>query len=229
MSPHVLPPYGLRRASLRWSQGYGPLPDPQSSPKGTPCTPVAGTTSRRSSGARHLRTPHHREGRDGFRVATRSCARIVLEAPVPQPQGGLLLHRGNGSVVEPDGTVHEITPGVIYVLPDHEAARPARRAPRTMHLISVFNPAIARDEKHDPVGGRLLQLLSPGTVTGASTTSPPRRRRRRRPVVGWRGAQPVRPRAHRAPQHPPGAGADRDRGGSSTPWASSPWPRTRPT
>lgn len=51
---------------------------------------------------------------------------------------------GNGSVVEPDGTVHEITPGVIYVLPDHEP-HDLRGGTEDMHLISVFNPAITGD------------------------------------------------------------------------------------
>ena len=50
-------------------------------------------------------------------------------------------------VVEPDGTVHEITPGVIYVLPDHEP-HDLRGGTEDMHLISVFNPAITGDEKH---------------------------------------------------------------------------------
>ena len=54
---------------------------------------------------------------------------------------------GSGSVVEEDGTVHEITPGVIYVLPNHEP-HDLRGGTEDMHLISVFNPAITGDEKH---------------------------------------------------------------------------------
>ena len=54
---------------------------------------------------------------------------------------------GNGSVVEPDGTVHEITPGVIYVLPNHEP-HDLRGGTEDMHLVSIFNPAITGNEKH---------------------------------------------------------------------------------
>ncbi|MDO5635381.1 MAG: ectoine synthase [Micrococcus sp.] len=56
--------------------------------------------------------------------------------------------QGNGSVVEPDGTVHEITVGTIYVLPNHEKHE-LRGGTEDMHLVSIFNPPITGDEKHE--------------------------------------------------------------------------------
>ena len=55
---------------------------------------------------------------------------------------------GNGAVVEPDGTVHEIVPGTVYVLPKHEKHE-LRGGTEDMHLVSVFNPPITGDEKHE--------------------------------------------------------------------------------
>ncbi|CAM3642743.1 L-ectoine synthase [Micrococcus flavus] len=54
---------------------------------------------------------------------------------------------GNGSVVEPDGTVHEIAPGVVYAPPEHEA-HDLRGGTEGLHLVSAFNPPITGDEKH---------------------------------------------------------------------------------
>ncbi|MDY6056089.1 ectoine synthase [Micrococcus sp.] len=56
--------------------------------------------------------------------------------------------RGNGSVVEPDGTVHEISPGTVYVLPAHEKHE-LRGGTEDMHLVSVFNPPLTGDEVHE--------------------------------------------------------------------------------
>ena len=55
---------------------------------------------------------------------------------------------GSGSVVEKDGTVHEITPGTIYVLDEHDPHELRGGETEDMHLVSIFNPPITGDEKH---------------------------------------------------------------------------------
>lgn len=55
---------------------------------------------------------------------------------------------GSGSVVEKDGTVHEITPGTIYVLDEHDPHELRGGETEDMHLVSIFNPPITGNEKH---------------------------------------------------------------------------------
>ena len=55
---------------------------------------------------------------------------------------------GSGQVVEKDGTVHEITPGTIYVLDEHDPHELRGGETEDMHLVSIFNPPITGDEKH---------------------------------------------------------------------------------
>lgn len=55
---------------------------------------------------------------------------------------------GSGSVVEPDGTVHEITPGTIYVLDEHDAHDLRGGETEDMVLVSIFNPPITGHEAH---------------------------------------------------------------------------------
>lgn len=56
---------------------------------------------------------------------------------------------GSGSVVEKDGTVHEITPGTIYVLNEHDPHELRGGETEDMILVSIFNPAITGEEKHE--------------------------------------------------------------------------------
>lgn len=55
---------------------------------------------------------------------------------------------GSGQVVEKDGTVHEITPGTLYVLDEHDPHELRGGETEDMHLVSIFNPPITGDEKH---------------------------------------------------------------------------------
>lgn len=55
---------------------------------------------------------------------------------------------GSGSVIEKDGTVHEITPGTIYVLDEHDAHDLRGGENEDLVLVSIFNPPITGDEKH---------------------------------------------------------------------------------
>lgn len=55
---------------------------------------------------------------------------------------------GSGSVREPDGTVHEITPGTVYVLDAHDAHTLCGGEDEDLVLVSVFSPAITGDECH---------------------------------------------------------------------------------
>lgn len=51
-------------------------------------------------------------------------------------------------LVEKDGTVHEITPGAIHVLDEHDPHELRGGETEDMHLVSIFNPPITGDEKH---------------------------------------------------------------------------------
>lgn len=61
---------------------------------------------------------------------------------------------GSGAVVESDGTRHEIVPGTLYALDQHDAHDLQASPHEDLHLVSVFNPPIKGDEKHvlDPSG-----------------------------------------------------------------------------
>ncbi|AXR73793.1 MULTISPECIES: ectoine synthase [Auritidibacter] len=56
---------------------------------------------------------------------------------------------GSGSVVEPDGTEHKITEGTIYVLDEHDAHTLKGGDNEDLILVSIFNPAITGNEKHE--------------------------------------------------------------------------------
>ncbi|WGH84707.1 ectoine synthase [Auritidibacter ignavus] len=56
---------------------------------------------------------------------------------------------GSGSVVEPDGTEHKITEGTIYVLDEHDAHTLKGDDNEDLILVSIFNPAITGNEKHE--------------------------------------------------------------------------------
>lgn len=55
---------------------------------------------------------------------------------------------GSGSVREPDGTVHAISPGTLYVLDQHDAHVLCGGEDEDLILISVFCPAIEGTEAH---------------------------------------------------------------------------------
>lgn len=56
---------------------------------------------------------------------------------------------GRGSVLSADGTLaYEIEPGTIYALDRHDAHILRASANEDMHLISVFNPPLNGQEKH---------------------------------------------------------------------------------
>lgn len=56
---------------------------------------------------------------------------------------------GCGVVISADGGDHHvIEPGVIYVLDKHDAHILKADATEDMHLISVFNPPLTGDERH---------------------------------------------------------------------------------
>ncbi len=62
---------------------------------------------------------------------------------------------GRGQVVSADGTLaSEITPGTIYALDAHDAHILKAHPDEDLHLISVFNPPLSGNEKHqlDPSG-----------------------------------------------------------------------------
>lgn len=56
---------------------------------------------------------------------------------------------GSGEIEDMAGKVHRIEPGTIYVLPNHEQHYLRADADADMMLISVFNPPLRGDEKHD--------------------------------------------------------------------------------
>lgn len=55
---------------------------------------------------------------------------------------------GSGSVREPDGTVHAITPGTIYVLDRNDAHVLCGGEDEDLVLVSIFNPPIVGTEAH---------------------------------------------------------------------------------
>lgn len=55
---------------------------------------------------------------------------------------------GTGQVVEEDGTVHELAPGVLYALDRHDKHYLIAGPDRDLELVSVFSPALRGDERH---------------------------------------------------------------------------------
>jgi L-ectoine synthase len=55
---------------------------------------------------------------------------------------------GRGQVVEEDGTVHEIEPGVLYALDKHDKHYLIAGPDCDLELVSVFSPALRGDERH---------------------------------------------------------------------------------
>ncbi|MFC0598831.1 ectoine synthase [Streptomyces palmae] len=56
---------------------------------------------------------------------------------------------GRGQVVTADGAVtHEITPGVMYALNEHDSHFLIAAPDTDLDLISVFNPPLLGDERH---------------------------------------------------------------------------------
>jgi L-ectoine synthase len=60
---------------------------------------------------------------------------------------------GSGEVVDQDGKVHPIHPGVMYALDDHDAHSITAYAEQDLRLISVFFPALRGPERHDIESG----------------------------------------------------------------------------
>ena len=57
---------------------------------------------------------------------------------------------GSGQVTTADGaTTHELRPGVLYALNDHDAHFLIASPDADLELISVFNPPLRGDERHD--------------------------------------------------------------------------------
>lgn len=55
---------------------------------------------------------------------------------------------GSGKVIEEDGTEHEITPGVIYALNEHDAHTLIASDDEDLRLVCMFTPALTGDEAH---------------------------------------------------------------------------------
>ncbi|WP_027343214.1 ectoine synthase [Hamadaea tsunoensis] len=55
---------------------------------------------------------------------------------------------GRGEVVDLDGKVHEITPGTLYALDNHDAHYLCAAADEDLRLVCVFAPALQGDESH---------------------------------------------------------------------------------
>lgn len=56
---------------------------------------------------------------------------------------------GRGQVITSDGSVYQIEPGVIYALDQHEEHFLIAAPESDMELISVFNPPLRGDERHN--------------------------------------------------------------------------------
>ncbi|MET9295707.1 ectoine synthase [Streptomyces sp. NPDC003077] len=60
---------------------------------------------------------------------------------------------GKGRVVSADGSEsHDIVPGTMYALNEHDAHFLIADPEADMHLISVFNPPLRGDERHNLEG-----------------------------------------------------------------------------
>ena len=55
---------------------------------------------------------------------------------------------GKGSVIEMDGTEHEIVPGTIYALDKHDAHYLLASDEEDLRLVCMFTPALTGDEAH---------------------------------------------------------------------------------
>ena len=55
---------------------------------------------------------------------------------------------GSGSVIEMDGTEHEIVPGTIYALDKHDAHYLCASPDEDLRLVCMFTPALTGDEAH---------------------------------------------------------------------------------
>ena len=55
---------------------------------------------------------------------------------------------GKGSVIEMDGTEHEIVPGTIYALDKHDSHYLCASADEDLRLVCMFTPALTGDEHH---------------------------------------------------------------------------------
>jgi L-ectoine synthase len=56
---------------------------------------------------------------------------------------------GHGEVIASDGTAFAIQPGVIYAVDQHDEHLLVAAADGDMELISVFNPPLNGDERHN--------------------------------------------------------------------------------
>ena len=57
---------------------------------------------------------------------------------------------GEGTLEDADGRIHEISPGALYALDEHD--QHVLRARTTMRMACVFNPALHGKEVHDAEG-----------------------------------------------------------------------------
>lgn len=55
---------------------------------------------------------------------------------------------GKGEVVTADGRSYPIEPGTLYALNEHDAHTLVAAPSEDLHLISVFNPPLRGDERH---------------------------------------------------------------------------------
>ena len=55
---------------------------------------------------------------------------------------------GKGSVIEMDGTEHEIVPGTIYALDKHDSHYLCASKDEDLRLVCMFTPALTGDEAH---------------------------------------------------------------------------------
>jgi len=56
---------------------------------------------------------------------------------------------GHGEVVTVDGTTHPVRPGVLYALDQHDPHFLIAAPDTDLELISVFNPPLHGDERHN--------------------------------------------------------------------------------
>ena len=55
---------------------------------------------------------------------------------------------GSGSVIEEDGTEHELVPGTMYALDKHDAHHLLASPDEDLRLVCTFTPALKGDEAH---------------------------------------------------------------------------------